>query len=80
MTMKRIQLKEFTFLVPPARAFRDWRSLVLTTHPVAELPNAPMLCAVSGEPFTFEMRLSIPPAAMWDCVPTISIRSSPPSE
>lgn len=61
MTMKRIQLKEFTFLVPPARVFRDWRSLVLTTHPVAELPNAPMLCAVSDEPFTFEMRLSIPP-------------------
>ncbi|NLZ76495.1 MAG: hypothetical protein GX911_00795 [Spirochaetales bacterium] len=59
--MKRIRLKEFTFLVPPARVSRNWRSFALTTHPVAELPNAPILCAVSGEPFSFEMRLSSPP-------------------
>lgn len=60
--MKRLQLKEFAFLVPPAHVSRDWRSLVLTTRPLAELPNAPMLCAISGEPFSFEVRLSIPPS------------------
>lgn len=60
--MKRIQLKEFSFLIYPDHYKQDWQSLRLTTAKQAELPNAPLLLAVSGEPFLFETTLSIPPS------------------
>ena len=61
-TMKRIQLKDFTFLVKPAHYARDWKHAEVTTAMEAELPNAPLLVAIGDEPLHFQVRLSIPPS------------------